>query len=89
MLQISSSQTDSVAAQVEPGMLSSSTFGVEFLIHATFIWIALIIISMIVFAYRRRRKCNGERGFPDTYQDDLDAMRKGRSDDGVGVGPET
>jgi hypothetical protein len=88
MLQISSTQTDAVAAQAEPGMLSSSTFGVEFLIHATFIWIALIIISMIVFAYRRRRNCNGERGFPETYQDDLDAMRKGRSDDGVGIGPE-
>ena len=82
MLQATATQGSPVAAHPEPGLLSSSTFGIEFLIQAAFIWVALIAISMIVFAYRRRR-LKGERGFPETYQDELEAMRKGRKDKGV------
>ncbi|MFZ2103375.1 MAG: hypothetical protein WAU86_22715 [Oricola sp.] len=80
MLQTASAKAPVLAYPESPtGILSSSPFSMDFLIHAGFIWAALIGICVIVFAYRRRGKAE-KRGFPDTYQDELDAMRKGRND---------
>jgi len=51
-------------------------FSVEFLLHAAFIWAALIVICMIVFGYRRMRNKEAGNGFPDVYQRQLEEMRK-------------
>ena len=51
-------------------------FSVEFLLHAAFIWAALIVICMIVFGYRRMRGKEGGNDFPDVYQRQLEEMRK-------------
>ena len=78
-LQNSAAETASVAAHPEPGLLSSMPFSMEFLIQAAAIWLALIVISIIVFAYRRRGK-EDKSSFQDTYHEELEAMRKGRDD---------
>jgi hypothetical protein len=78
-LQIATAEATSVAAHPDPGVLSSMPFSLDFLLHAAAIWIALIAICVIVFAYRRRGKPE-KRGFQDTYHEELEAMRKGRSD---------
>lgn len=51
-------------------------FSVEFLLHAAFIWAALIVICMIVFGYRRMRNKEAGDDFPDVYQRELEEMRK-------------
>lgn len=77
-LQASTAGPVGVAAHADPGALSLMSFSVDFLIHAIVIGIALIVICAIVFTYRRRGK-DEKRGFTDTYQRELDAMRKGPS----------
>lgn len=54
----------------------AGSFGLQFMVHAAFIWVALIIICLIVFAYRKMRG-NEKETFPQMYQKELDAMRKG------------
>jgi hypothetical protein len=51
-------------------------FTVEFLLHAAFIWAALIVICMIVFGYRRIRGKEAGNDFPDAYHRQLEEMRK-------------
>ena len=51
-------------------------FSLEFLLHAAFIWAALIVICMIVFGYRRMRNKEAGNDFPDVYQRQLEEMRK-------------
>lgn len=80
-LQVSSAETASVAAHTDPGLLSSTPFSMEFLVHAVAIWIALITICVIVFAYRRRGR-EEKSSFQDTYHQELEAMRKGGREKG-------
>jgi len=79
MLQTRSADTAAVAAHSEPSLLSSTPFSMDFFVDAAAIWLALIVICIIVFAYRRRDK-EEKRGFQDTYLEELEAMRKGRDD---------
>ncbi|MAZ14774.1 MAG: hypothetical protein CL535_00320 [Ahrensia sp.] len=51
-------------------------FTVEFLLHAAFIWAALIVICLIVFGYRRIRGKESCNDLSDVYQRQLEEMRK-------------
>lgn len=79
LLQIAVAETAPVSAHPDPGRLSSTLFNSSFIVQALGIWVALIVISLIVFAYRRRNKEN-RRSFPQVYEDELEAMRKGGDD---------
>lgn len=78
-LMVSSTGKPVLAYPESPTGLLGSPLSVDFLIHAGFIWVALTAICIIVFAYRRRRKSEA-RGFNQIYENELDAMRKGRRD---------
>lgn len=54
----------------------AGSFGLQFLVHAAFIWVAMIIICLIVFAYRKMRGSEKATS-PQIYQKDLDEMRRG------------
>lgn len=64
-------------AAVESATLSEfEAYGMEFYLHAAFIWAALLIIGVIVFGYRKATKA-GKSEVPDAYEQELRAMRRG------------
>lgn len=69
-------QTASASMQEDFAAPAIGPFSVEFLLHAAFIWAALIVICMIVFGYRRLRSKEVGEDFPDVYQRELEEMRK-------------
>lgn len=62
-------------AENVPAQPAMGPYSLEFVVHAAFIWVALIVICLIVFGYRKMRE--GDSGnFPDVYQRELHEMRK-------------
>ena len=74
-LQVAGQAGPSVPAESVPAQPAFGPYSLEFLLHAAFIWVALIVICLIVFGYRKMRE--GDSGnFPDVYHRDLHEMRK-------------
>ena len=78
VLQTASDAASSAVPEGAAQLAEIETYGLDFILHAAFIWVALIIIGLIVFGYRKVSK-NGKDRFPDIYEEELRAMRRGPS----------